>query len=101
MSDLAKLKRNRSSIEQLKASIEKTQTPTNVEAGSKDDTRFWQPTVDKSGNGMAVIRFLDAPFVDGEEALAWTRLFHHGFQGPGGWLIDNCLTSLNGAKCPV
>jgi len=101
MSDLAKLKRNRSSIEQLKASIEKTQTPTNVDAGSKDDTRFWQPTVDKSGNGMAIIRFLDAPFVDGDDAMKWVRLFNHGFQGPGGWLIDNCLTSISGAKCPV
>jgi len=62
--------------------------------------RFWQPEVDKAGNGMAVIRFLPAPQVDGEDALPWVRVFSHGFQGPGGWLIDNCLTTLN-EKCPV
>ena len=30
----------------------------------------------------------------------WVRTFSHGFQGPGGWFIDNCLTTLN-EKCPV
>jgi hypothetical protein len=49
---------------------------------------------------MAVLRFLPAPAVDGDDALPWVRVFHHGFQGPGGWLIDNCLTTLN-EKCPV
>jgi hypothetical protein len=67
---------------------------------SKDDTRFWQPEVDKAGNGMAVIRFLPAPAADGDDALPWVRVFSHGFQGPGGWFIDNCLTTLND-KCPV
>jgi len=94
----ANLKRNRSSLDKLTKAIEST-TQT-VEAGSKDDTRFWQPSVDKSGNGMAVIRFLPAPSADGEDGLPWVRIFNHGFQGPGGWLIDNCLTTLN-EKCPV
>jgi hypothetical protein len=49
---------------------------------------------------MAVIRFLPAPSADGDEALPWVRVFSHGFQGPGGWLIDNCLTTVNQA-CPV
>lgn len=98
MVDFAKLKKNRSSIEQLTKAIESTQS--NAEAGSKDDTRFWQPTADKAGNGMAIIRFLPAPAVDGDDALPWVRVFHHGFQGPGGWLIDNCLTTSND-KCPV
>ena len=98
MVDFAKLKRNRSSIAELTKALETTQT--NVEAGSKDDTRFWQPTADKSGNGMATIRFLPAPAVDGDDALPWVRVFKHGFQGPGGWLIDDCLTTIN-EKCPV
>jgi hypothetical protein len=67
---------------------------------SKQDTRLWQPTVDKAGNGIATIRFLPAPSVDGDDALPWIRVFNHGFQGPGGWLIDNCLTTIN-QKCPV
>jgi hypothetical protein len=94
----ANLKRNRASLESLTKAIEST-TQT-AEAGSKDDTRFWQPTVDKSGNGMATIRFLPAPGIDGEDGLPWVRRFDHGFQGPGGWFIDNCLTTV-GEKCPV
>jgi len=98
MSSFANLKRNKSSFEKLTKAIEAVNQP--ADAGSKEDTRFWQPQVDKSGNGMAVIRFLPAPAVDGDDALPWIRIFSHGFQGPGGWLIDNCLTTLN-QKCPV
>jgi hypothetical protein len=98
MSSFAALKRNKSSFEKLSKAIEATTQP--AEAGSKDDNRFWQPEVDKSGNGMAIIRFLSAPSVDGDDALPWVRVFNHGFQGPGGWLIDNCLTTING-KCPI
>ena len=98
MSSFANLKRNKSSFEKLTKAIEAVNQP--ADAGSKEDTRFWQPQVDKSGNGMAIVRFLPAPAVDGDDALPWVRLFSHGFQGPGGWLIDNCLTTLN-QKCPV
>lgn len=99
MTSFASLKRNRSSLDKLTKAIESVNQPSG-EAGGKDDTRFWQPTVDKSGNGMAVIRFLPAPAADGDDALPWIRVFNHGFQGPGGWFIDNCLTTVN-EKCPV
>jgi hypothetical protein len=99
MSSFANLKRGRNDFEKLTKAIEAS-TQSNSEAGSKDDTRFWQPEVDKAGNGMAVIRFLPAPAIDGDDALPWVRTFSHGFQGPGGWFIDNCLTTLN-EKCPV
>ena len=99
MSSFANLKRNRSDLDKLTKAIEAS-TQSNAEAGSKDDTRFWQPEVDKAGNGMAVIRFLPAPAADGDDALPWVRVFSHGFQGPGGWFIDNCLTTV-GDKCPV
>ena len=98
MSSFANLKRNASSLEKLAKAIESSKQS---EGGSKEDTRFWQPTVDKAGNGMAIIRFLPAAAEDGDDALPWARVFSHGFQGPGGWLIDNCLTTMNGAKCPV
>ena len=94
----ANLKRNQNTLAKLTKAIEST-TQT-AEAGSKDDTRFWQPSVDKAGNGMAIIRFLPAPAVDGEDALPWVRVFSHGFQGPGGWYIENSLTTLN-QKDPV
>jgi hypothetical protein len=98
MTSFANLKRNKSSFDKLTKAIEAVNQP--AESGSKEDTRFWQPQVDKSGNGMAIVRFLPAPAVDGDDALPWVRVFSHGFQGPGGWLIDNCLTTLN-QKCPV
>jgi len=64
---------------------------------SYEDNRIWKPTLDKSSNGYAVIRFL--PAVDGED-LPWVRQFSHGFQGKGGWFIENCPTTI-GQKCPV
>ena len=97
MSSFASLKRNSGSLEKLTKAIEAVNSSNE---GSKDDDRFWQPTVDKAGNGFATIRFLPAPAVDGDDALPWVRVFNHGFQGPGGWLIDNCLTTIN-QKCPV
>ncbi len=56
------------------------------------DDRLWKPTVDKMGNGYAVLRFL--PAAEGQ-ALPWVRYFDHGFQGPGGWYIEKSLTTLN------
>ena len=60
------------------------------------DDRFWKPEVDKAGNGSAIIRFL--PPSAGED-LPYVRLFSHGFQGPGGWYIENSLTTI-GEKDP-
>jgi len=94
MSSFANLKRNASSLEKLAKAIESSKQS---EGGSKEDTRFWQPTVDKAGNGMAIIRFLPAAAEDGDDALPWVRRFDHGFQGPGGWYIENSLTTLNQA----
>ena len=65
--------------------------------GGGADERLWKPEMDKSGNGYAVIRFLPAP--DGED-LPWVKLFSHAFQGPGGWYIENSLTTIN-QKDPV
>lgn len=89
-----KSKRNNSIGKLVQASQKLTQS--NQSSGNKDE-RFWQPTVDKAGNGFAIIRFL--PETKGEE-LPWVRVFSHGFQGPGGWYIENSLTTLN-QKDPV
>ena len=66
-------------------------------ANSSGDDRLWKPALDASGNGYAVVRFLPAP--EGE-SLPWAKLYNHAFQGPGGWLIDNCPTT-KGEQCPV
>ena len=93
--DFAALKKSRSnSLSKLVSETTKINTPAE---GSSDDDRFWKPTVDKAGNGYAVIRFLPEP--KGED-LPWVRLFNHGFQGPGGWYIENSLTTFN-EKDPV
>ena len=65
--------------------------------GGNNDDRLWKLDVDKSGNGYAVIRFLPAP--EGED-LPFVKLYSHAFQGPGGWYIENSLTTL-GQKDPV
>ena len=43
------------------------------------------------------MRFL--PASEGED-MPWVRLWSHAFQGPGGWFIENSLTTL-GNKDPV
>ena len=68
----------------------------NSSPGGADD-RYWKAELDKTGVGSAVIRFLPAP--DGEE-LPWVKVYSHAFQGPGGWYIENSLTT-TGGKDPV
>ena len=97
MVDFSKLKKGSGNLDKLKKSIEAL----NASSGdASEKEKFWRPEVDKAGNGMATIRFLPAAPVDGEDGLPWVKIFGHGFQGPGGWLIDNCLTTKN-QQCPV
>jgi hypothetical protein len=96
MSSFANLKRNSGNLDKLAKAIEQLNS---AETPSKED-HFWKPEVDKAGNGYAVIRFLPQPSVDGDDALPWVKVFNHGFQGPGGWYIENSLTTL-GQKDPV
>ena len=96
MSDFASLKKSRgSSLNKLIQETEKLQTKSGGWGGA--DERLWKPEVDKAGNGYAVIRFLPEP--SGED-LPYARVFDHGFQGPGGWYIENSLTSI-GEKDPL
>ena len=89
------LKRNRTEgFDKLTASLNKLNQKS---SGPGPDERFWKPEVDKAGNGYAVIRFL--PESEGED-VPFTRIWDHGFQGPGGWYIENSLTTL-GQKDPV
>ena len=97
MASFADMKRNRKSdFEKLQKQIDETTS----NKGGGQDNRFWSPTVDKAGNGYAVIRFLPAP--DGEDT-AFVRLFRHAFKGPSGqWYIENSRSTLgNGEKDPV
>ena len=91
----AKLKKQ-SKLGSLTQKLVKEVEKMNNNGGNTDD-RLWKLEVDKGGNGYAVIRFLPAP--DGED-LPFVKLYSHAFQGPGGWYIENSLTTL-GQKDPV
>ncbi len=82
------------SLENLTAELSKMK---DTGAKSGPDERFWTATVDKAGNGMAIIRFLPSPQ---NEDVPFVRMFDHGFQGPGGWYIENSLTTI-GKQDPV
>ena len=96
--NFAELKRQRNKdLKKLTEEVTKVSGGT-TEKKSYEDTRFWRPSVDKAGNGYAVIRFLPSP--KGED-IPWVQLWSHSFQGPTGkWYIENSLTTLN-QKDPV
>lgn len=86
-------KSSSSSLDKLNKQLEQTIGG----RGGNNDDKYWKPDVDKAGNGYAVIRFLPAP---PNEDLPWVKMHDHGFQGPGGWYIENSLTTL-GQDDPV
>lgn len=104
LKDLKKNKKNK--IKEIRSKMKEQEGP------SFDDDRYWKLEVDKSGNGSAIIRFLDTPKIDAEKdgAMPWVRYWNHGFQSkprngskphPGlPWYIENCPTTL-GRNCPV
>ena len=93
---LSDLRKSRGGFDSLMKEVEKIANPQSENKGA--DERFWQPEVDKAGNGFAVIRFLPAP--KGED-IPFVRIWNHGFQGPTGkWYIENSLTTL-GKTDPV
>jgi hypothetical protein len=84
-------KSSKTSITQLNEAASKL----TAKPGAREDLRYWQPGVDKVGNGYAVIRFLPA---SENEDVPFVRLFSHGFKGPAGaWYIENSLTTLGKA----
>lgn len=80
------------SFEKLNQELSKLNSNTNTR-----DDRIWTCQTDKAGNGYAVIRFLPAP---NNEDVPFVRLWTHGFQGPGGWYIENSLTTI-GQQDPI
>lgn len=84
------LKRNRGNdLAKLQKEVEKTASGG---GGFEKDERYWSPTVDKAGNGTAVVRFL--PGAEGDD-IPYIQLWTHAFKGPGGWYIENSRTTLS------
>ena len=90
--DLKKQSSLGSLTQKLVKEVEKMNT-----TGGGADERLWKPELDKTGNGYAVVRFLPSP--EGED-IPWAKMYSHAFQGPGGWYIENSLTT-TGGKDPV
>ena len=88
--------KKQSSLGSLTQKLVKEVEKMNTTSGGADE-RLWKPEVDKTGNGYAVLRFLPAP--EGED-IPWAKVYSHAFQGPGGWYIENSLTT-TGGKDPV
>ena len=89
----ADLKEKSGSFEKLQTELEKVNNPVTSFA----DDRFWKPELDKSGNGYAIFRFLPQP---SGENLPWCKIWYHAFNGPGGWYIENSLTTIQ-KKDPI
>ena len=92
MADFSKLKKQ-SNLGSLTSKLVKEVEKLNSGSGNADD-RLWKPVMGKDGVGSAVIRFLPAP---GDEEIPWVKMWHHGFKGPGGWYIENSLTTIGQA----
>ena len=89
--DISKLKSRRTDITALVEAAKESAGGTKFE--KEDTSHIWKPTVDKAGNGYAVIRFLPA-----EGDVPWVRYWDHGFKGDTGkWYIERSLTSLGQA----
>jgi hypothetical protein len=94
MSSFLEMKKNRANAH---ANLVKNLADSNKKGGYDKDDRFYYPERDAQGNGYAVIRFLaeaegnNAPFV---------KIYRHGFKAQGGWLIEECPTTV-GKPCPV
>ena len=96
--DFESLKTSSSGFDKLTKALEENLNPEDSKKQNKSPAeRLWKPELDKTGNGYAVLRFL--PATSGED-MPWVRLWSHAFQGPGGWYIENSLTTL-GHKDPV
>ena len=60
------------------------------------DDRYWQPQVDKAGNGIAIIRFLPETH---DMEFPYVKVYDHGFNVGTKWFIEPCPTTI-GEKCP-
>lgn len=94
-SSFADLKRSGGNLDRLTSELEKLSAPSG--GGNNKDDRYWTIQADKAGNGYAVIRFLPA---SPNEDVPFVRMWSHGFQGNGGWYIENSLSTI-GKPDPV
>lgn len=93
----AALKKRSKSSKNVSEMMDKLNQAAGNQSNSYVDDRYWKLERDKTGNGYAIIRFLDAP---AEEDFPFVKMYTHGFKGQGGWYIENSLTTI-GKPDPV
>jgi hypothetical protein len=87
----AALKKRSKSKKDVESMMDKLQSAAGGSKASYVDDRYWKLERDKSSNGYAIIRFLDAPE---KEDFPFVKIYSHGFKGKGGWYIENSLTTI-------
>ena len=87
----AALKKRSKSSKDVESMMDKLQSAAGGSKASYVDDRYWKLERDKSSNGYAIIRFLDAPE---KEDFPFVKIYSHGFKGKGGWYIENSLTTI-------
>lgn len=89
MVSFADLKRNRGNqFENLKDSVTKKSNFVN------HDAKCWKPTLDKAGNGYAIIRFLPAPVFLSDDEVDYTKVECFNFKYNNKYYIENSLKTL-------
>ncbi len=79
--------------------IKKLEDIGNKKKAYESDGTEWRMTADADGNGTAIIRFLPAKDVDGED-VPFVKSYRHATKVNGQWYIENCPTTIGG-HCPV
>jgi hypothetical protein len=91
------MSQSKSSAAALLAKLQKQVNDLKQPSNYAKDDRYWQPTIDASGLGSAVLRFLPAK---SDDELPFAKTYRHAFQENNSWFIDNCPTTI-GQDCPV
>ena len=78
------------------STMQKIKDQETAKKGKQKDDRFYYPQMKEDGTAHATLRFLQSKDTD----VPFVKVYQHYFNGPGGWLIENCPTTL-GNECPV
>lgn len=78
------------------STVQKIKEQEKSKKGRDKDDRFYVPKLKEDGTAQAIIRFLESKDTD----VPFVKIFNHYFEGPGGWLIEKCPTTV-GRDCPV
>ncbi len=80
-----------------KSRLQKTIDNSSSKSGFAKDENVWKPSVDKDGNGSAMIRFIYDP-----KEIDFVELRNHGIKRQGKWFIDNCPKTIDWEQpCPA